>query len=238
MRGVSFERLVAGFIEEQQRKRYGKYKGVARDVDDPEAMGRIRALVPSVLHGELTGWALPCAPFTGPDAGFFALPQVDAPVWIEFEAGEIDHPVWSGGWWARGAAPEPEEGSAGHQQTKVLKTDTGLHVALDDDSETVVVSDGRGGNKVTIRSRGGRVEIEAATKVVVEAPQIELVDGARHPLVYGDNLLSYLSQLVTIFNAHVHPGETVLGIPVTPAPPVSPQTPPTPTLLSQKVKTG
>ena len=80
--------------------------------------------------------------------------------------------------------------------------------------------------------------MKAATKVVVEAPQIELIDGARHPVVYGDDLLQYLNQLVTIFNAHVHAGETVIGIPVTPAPPVSPQTPPTPALLSQKVKTG
>ena len=238
MPGVSFERLVAGFIEEHQRKYYGKHKGIARDVDDPEGMGRIRALVPSILQAELTGWALPCAPFTGPDAGFFAIPQVDAPVWIEFEAGDLDQPIWSGGWWSRGAAPRPEEGQAGRQATKVLKTDSGLNVALDDDSETVVISDGSGGNKVTIRSRAGRIEIEAATKVVVEAPQIELVDGAGHPLVYGDSLLTYLNQLVTIFNAHVHPGETVLGIPVTPAPPVSPQTPPTPALLSQKVRTG
>ena len=238
MRGVSFERLVAGFIEEQQGRHFGKYKGTVQDTEDPRGMGRLRALVPSLLGAEQTPWALPCAPFTGPDAGFFAVPQVGAPVWIEFEAGDIRHPIWSGGWWSDGAAPEPEEGRSGAQETKVLKTDSGLNVALDDDSEAIVVSDGSGSNKVTITSRDGKIEIKAAAKVVVEAPQIELVDGARHPLVYGDDLLTYLNQLVTIFNAHVHPGETVFGIPVTPAPPVSPQTPPTPVLLSQKVKTG
>ena len=73
---------------------------------------------------------------------------------------------------------------------------------------------------------------------VVEAPQIELVEGATHPLVFGDNLLQYLNQLVATFNAHLHPGETVLGIPVTPAPPVAPFPPATPSLLSVKVKTG
>ncbi len=238
MRGLSFERLVAGFIEDHQGKIYGKRQGIVTDVDDPRKMGRLRARVPSVLPGEETSWALPCAPFTGPDAGMFAVPQVGAAVWVEFEAGDVSRPIWSGGWWPDGDAPEPEEGKSGEQVTKVIKTDSGLHIALDDDNETLVVSDGRGSNKVTITSRNGKIEVKAATKVVVEAPQIELVDGARHPLVFGDDLLTYLNQLVTIFNAHVHPGETVLGIPVTPAPPVSPQTPPTPVLLSQKVKTG
>lgn len=238
MRGLSFERLVAGFIEDHQSRVYGKRQGIVTDVNDPERMGRLRARVPGLLQSETTPWALPCAPFTGPDAGLFAVPPVGAGVWIEFEAGNLDYPIWSGGWWPRGDAPVPEEGAAGQQPTKVLKTDTGLHVALDDASETLVISDGNGTNKITIQSQGGRIEIKATSKVVVEAPQIELVDGAGHPLVFGDDLLTYLNQLVTIFNAHVHAGETVLGIPVTPAPPVSPQTPPTPALLSQKVKTG
>jgi len=238
MRGLSFERLVAGFIEDQQGRFYGKRKGLVTDVDDPENMGRIRAQVPGVMQGQKIPWALPCAPFTGPDAGLFAVPPVGAAVWIEYEEGDINLPIWSGGWWPRQATPEPVEGSAGTQATKVLKSDSGLHVALDDDSETVVISDGDGSNKVTIKSQNGKIEIKAATKVVVEAPQIELVDGAKHPLAFGDDLLTYLNNLVTIFNAHVHPGETVIGIPVTPAPPVSLQTPPTPALLSKKVKTG
>jgi hypothetical protein len=80
--------------------------------------------------------------------------------------------------------------------------------------------------------------VQAATKVVVEATQIELVDGASHPLVFGDSLLQYLSQVVNLFNSHMHPGQTAAGIPVTPAPPLPPLTPPTPDLLSVKVKTG
>ncbi len=238
MRGLSFERLVAGFIEDHQNKVYGKRQAVVTDVDDPKNMGRLRARVPSVLQGQETGWALPCAPFTGNDAGFFAVPPVGAPCWIEWEAGDLSRPIWSGGWWKQGETPAPEEGKAGEQVTKVMKTDSGLNIALDDDSETIVVSDGAGSNKITITSRNGQIEVKATTKVVVDAPQIELVGGAPHPLVFGDDLLTYLNQLVTLFNSHVHPGETVIGIPVTPAPPVSPFTPPSPTLLSRKVKTG
>jgi hypothetical protein len=55
--------------------------------------------------------------------------------------------------------------------------------------------------------------------------------------VLGDQLFTYLAQLVALFNSHVHPGELALGIlPVTPAPPVAPMPPPKPDLLSIKVK--
>ena len=80
--------------------------------------------------------------------------------------------------------------------------------------------------------------MQATAKVIVEAPQIELVDGASHPLVFGDSLLSYLNKLVTIFSTHMHPGETCAGIPVTPMIPTPPFPPATPDLLSVKVRTG
>ena len=75
--------------------------------------------------------------------------------------------------------------------------------------------------------------------MVVEAPQIELVENGSHPLVFGDQLLQYLNQLVAMYQGHIHPGELALGVfPVTPAPPVPPLPPATPSLLSTKVKSG
>jgi peptidyl-dipeptidase Dcp len=55
---------------------------------------------------------------------------------------------------------------------------------------------------------------------------------------FGDNLLQYLNQIVSLFNAHMHPGQMAGPVPVTPAPPVAPFTPPTPDLVSMKVKVG
>ena len=96
MRALSFQRLVAGFIEDWQSKKLGKYAGTVTDTEDPENMGRIRATVPRALGGEQSGWALPCTPYAGPDAGLYAVPPVGAGVWIEFEEGHIDRPIWSG----------------------------------------------------------------------------------------------------------------------------------------------
>ena len=38
----------------------------------------------------------------GQDVGFFAIPPVDASVWVEFEGGERDHPIWTGCFWEAG----------------------------------------------------------------------------------------------------------------------------------------
>ena len=238
MRGLSFQRLLAGFIEDFQSRRFGKYAGTVTNVDDPENMGRIRATVPRVFNAEESRWALPCTPYAGPDAGLFAVPPIGAGVWIEFEAGQVDRPIWSGGWWPRGDAPQAEEGRQGSQKTKTLKSDSGLNVALDDDSEAIVISDANGQNKMTVFSRQGQIEIEASGKVQINAGEIDLIKSARHPLVFGDDLLIHLTQLVTMFNAHTHPAQTVLGIPVTPSPPVPQQPMPQQSMLSTLVKTN
>jgi Rhs element Vgr protein len=93
-------------------------------------------------------------------------------------------------------------------------------------------------NEIHIDVNSGIIKVKGNSKVIVDAPQIELVEGASHPLVFGDELLSYLNNIVNVFAAHMHPGETALGIPVSPAPPATPMPPATPSLLSVKVKTG
>jgi len=239
MSGGTMEQMLVDISERLHQRYYGKYRGIVTDTADPERLGRIRARVPDIFGvTETSPWALPCTPYAGPNAGWYAVPPVDAGVWIEFEAGDLSRPIWSGGWWSRGELPQNEKGDDTQPPLKILRSEQGLLLALDDDARTATLSDQDGGNLVAISVADGTIRIQAAAKVVVEAPQIELVDGAPHPLVFGDDLLSYLNQLVNLFNSHLHPGETVLGVPVTPAPPVPPFTPATPSLLSTKVRTG
>ncbi len=83
---------------------YGKYRGKVINNVDPLMLGRILALVPAVSGLPLT-WALPAAPFAGSGVGFFALPPIGANVWIEFEGGDSDYPIWSGCFWGEGEVP-------------------------------------------------------------------------------------------------------------------------------------
>lgn len=223
----------------QSSRYYGKYRGKVSDVDDPLKLGRLRAVVPAVLGEEESGWALPSLPFAGPTMGMYTIPPVDAGVWIEFEAGDPSLPVWTGCFWSSGQLPKDESGAEATPPMKIIQSEKGLLVALNDDSQIISISDANGANLLKIEAQGGKITVQAQVKVVVEAPQIELVDSASHPLVFGDELMSYLSQMVSLFNAHLHPGELAAGVlPVTPAPPVPPFQPPTPALLSLKVKTG
>src|SRR6516225_8097967 len=99
------EQTVERLVERVGSTYYGKYRGIVTDIDDPENRCRIRATVPAVLIDHPCGWAMPAAPFAGDGHGFVMLPKVGSGVWIEFEAGQLDSPIWSGAWWAKGQRP-------------------------------------------------------------------------------------------------------------------------------------
>jgi len=222
--------------EERRTDRfYGKYRGIVADNSDPLNLGRLQALVPEILGESRTGWALPCAPYAGTGAGQYTIPPVGAGVWIEFEAGNVSRPVWAGCWWSTAETPIDENGAPAQPSTKILRTDFGLILAMDDTAQTITLSDAAGLNLMRIKVTEGTIQIQSAVKVVLEAPLIQHGQGASHPAVFGDLLLSYLNQLVSMFNAHVHPGEMAGGfLPVTPAPPVPPFPAATPSLISTK----
>ncbi len=220
-------------------RHYGKYRGTVTDNQDPKNLGRIRVRVPELLQDVETGWALPSLPYAGKGSGFFRVPPPGAGVWIEFEAGDVSRPIWTGCWWADGQLPADQDGNSATPDYSILRSEAGLMVVLNDAANTIAISDQSGTNLVKIDVGQNQINVNASLKVVVNAAQIELVDGAPHPLVFGDDLLEYLNQLVLMFNTHMHPGELAAAIlPVTPMVPV-PQFPPaTPDLLSVQVKTG
>jgi hypothetical protein len=84
---------------------FGKYRGKVSNNVDPLQLGRMQVMVPDVLGDGRFSWALPCVPFAGPGVGFFALPPVDANVWVEFERGDPDYPIWTGCFWGPGEVP-------------------------------------------------------------------------------------------------------------------------------------
>jgi hypothetical protein len=135
---------------------YGKYRGVVTDNRDPLMLGRVRARVPDVLGEDESGWALPALPYAGSGVGLFLIPPNDASVWIEFEHGDPDYPIWTGCFWAQGEVPA----TPATPEIKMLKTD----------SCTVTLSDLPGVGGVTIEVTGG-------IKIVMNSTGIEINDG-------------------------------------------------------------
>lgn len=106
---------------------FGKYRGTVTNNIDPKMEGRVQVSVPTVLGKGRLSWAMPNAPYAGDGVGFFAIPPVGANVWVEFEGGDIDYPIWAGCFWGPGEVPV----KGGLPTTKILKTDS-VSLKLDD----------------------------------------------------------------------------------------------------------
>lgn len=108
---------------------YGKYRGTVINNIDPMQIGRIQAMVPDVSSLLPTSWAMPCVPITGKQMGTFMLPQIGSGVWIEFEQGDPDYPIWVGGFWGI-VAEVPALALAGNPVSPSIVLQTGLQNSL------------------------------------------------------------------------------------------------------------
>ena len=110
---------------------FGKYRGTVARNDDPTSRGRLQVKVPR--FGGLEMWAMPCVPYAGPKVGFYSLPPVGAGVWVEFEAGDLSFPIWTGCFWADGELPDD-----GGADVKIWQTDS-LTLRLDDAEDQLLL---------------------------------------------------------------------------------------------------
>jgi uncharacterized protein involved in type VI secretion and phage assembly len=85
------------------RRYFGKYRGTVINNVDPMQIGRLQIMVPDVAGLVPSSWAMPCAPIAGLNMGRFALPSIGAGVWVEFEQGDPEYPVWVGCFWGTAA---------------------------------------------------------------------------------------------------------------------------------------
>ena len=85
---------------------YGKYRARVVAVDDPEQRGRVRVECPSVLGDAKSAWTETCVPVAGDNEGDFCLPAVGETVWVEFEEGNVNKPVLTGGWYSQSKSPK------------------------------------------------------------------------------------------------------------------------------------
>ncbi len=140
---------------------FGKYRGTVANNMDPSTLGRIQVSVPAVLGDGRLSWAMPCVPYAGSQVGFFAIPPVGANVWVEFEGGDTDYPIWSGCFWGTGELPTPAMA-----QIKFFKTD-GVKLTL---------SDAPGGGGFTLEV--GPPVVSTPLKLVLDAQGIALTNSS------------------------------------------------------------
>jgi hypothetical protein len=189
---MTMEQLLR-LVEDRLKNRfYGKYEAVVTDVSDPLEIGRLRAQVPAVLGEDIdSGWALPSAPFGGgKDRGFLFLPEVGDTVWIEFAAGDISRPIWSGAFWGApdsagqqddlakqtGSEVPTADGKKAASGYEVLRTKAGHRLFFDDDGEVVVLANGNDKTEIRLTKQGEVLVKAKKVKVGDSNTKIELGD--------------------------------------------------------------
>jgi uncharacterized protein involved in type VI secretion and phage assembly len=112
---------------------FGKYRGVVLNNIDPMMMGRLQVQVPDVAGLVPTSWAMPCAPVAGLQSGMFALPVIGSGVWVEFERGDPDYPIWVGCFWGTAAeVPAMAQLTPPGIPSMVLQTPLGNGLSISD----------------------------------------------------------------------------------------------------------
>jgi uncharacterized protein involved in type VI secretion and phage assembly len=189
----STERIVADLVQRVESQYYGKYRGIVVDTRDPEQLGRLRARVPSVLGRDIpTGWAMPCAPYGG-DAGqgFLFMPEIGAGVWIEFEEGDLEFPIWSGTYWSRPSheteLPKPNKPDGSEEATvqarpssKIVKTVKGHTIQFEDADGVEMVTIVEATHKHVITLDGSGITVtdgKSGHQITLDAAGVKVVDG-------------------------------------------------------------
>ena len=137
---------------------YGKYRGVVTDNQDPNGLGRVRFKAQDVFGEKESGWAMPSLPYAGDGVGLYLIPPKDAFVWIEFEHGDPEYPIWTGCFWL--SKDNVPEGASG-PDIKMLKTGVC----------TITLNDlpGPGDGGITIETYG--------MKIIMDSQGIKITNG-------------------------------------------------------------
>lgn len=200
---LSLEKMVSSLVQKVEHHYYGKYRGIVVDNADPEQLGRLKVKVPSVLGNEVvTGWATPCVPYGGEmNQGTLFIPEVDAGVWIEFEEGDLEFPIWVGTYWSKPGGeselPKPNDPDGTEQDSvqdpptrKIIKTVKGHTIQFEDNDgeEMVTIVEATNQNVITMDQDGIVIhEGQNSHEVKMDADGVNITDGANSHEVKMDS---------------------------------------------------
>jgi uncharacterized protein involved in type VI secretion and phage assembly len=163
------------------QKHYGKYRGTVINNIDPLQIGRLQVQVPDVGGLIPSSWAMPCFGISGKQMGEYMIPQIGAGVWVEFEQGDPDYPIWSGCWYGS-AAEVPALALAGNPVSPNIVLQTGLQ-------NSIVISDLPGptggimlksttGATIIVNDTGIYIQNGKGASLVMVGPSVTINNGA------------------------------------------------------------
>ena len=191
---MTLEKIVSSLVQKVEHHYYGKYRGIVVDNADPEQLGRLKVKVPSVLGDEIvTGWAAPCVPYGGDmNQGMLFIPEVDAGVWVEFEEGDLEFPIWVGTYWSKpggdSEVPKPNDADGAEQSDvqdpptrKIIKTVKGHSIQFEDNDgeEMVTIIEAENQNVITMDQNGIVVsEGQNSHEIKMDSDGVKITEGS------------------------------------------------------------
>lgn len=178
----------------EPRRYYGKYAGIVKknkvadlELEERENhIGEIIVQVPGILEDADDGQqpieviAKPCF-----SPGFFFVPEAESHVWVEFIAGNIDHPIWTGSWYPVEMVPKTFDDQEPNELQKIYRTAAGHVIQLDstEDDEKIVIfhktktaiTIDKNGNVLIEHIGGAKLELKDDTIVEITSDTINLI---------------------------------------------------------------
>jgi uncharacterized protein involved in type VI secretion and phage assembly len=160
---------------------FGKYRGMCMNNIDPMQMGRIQAQVPDVAGLTPTTWAMPCVPLTGKSSGTWFVPQIGTGVWIEFEQGDPDYPIWTGCFWGSASdTPSDAKAQLPASPSIVMQTALAHHLTISDlpgPTGGIILKSATGAS-ITVNDIGITIDNGKGAKIEMIGPKVTINNGA------------------------------------------------------------
>lgn len=179
---------------------YGSYRAFVMDNEDPLEMNRVKLMIPMLnSSATLDNWALPIGFWGGKGYGVQMLPRKGDMVWVEFESGNADYPIWKHASYAEGE--KPKEFKTHYHYG--FKTPRGSLILINDnkDEEEIFIKHSNDGEWVKINKE----------LLEFEAKLIKLGKNGDEQGVLGNTLFNKLDELhskldetYSAINAHTH----------------------------------
>ncbi|MGA1839271.1 MAG: phage baseplate assembly protein V [bacterium] len=177
---------------------FGVYPALVLDIVDPNGQGRIKVKLPwspDTQGSSYEVWARLATMMAGNNRGTWFIPDVDDEVLVIFEAGDPRRPYVIGSLWNGKDTPPEEMDNAGNNYPKTIRSRNGIRITMDDTDgresltletpggQTIILKDGPGSvelkdsNGNTIKMEPSGINVNAASKVTINASTIEITAG-------------------------------------------------------------
>lgn len=183
--------LLSGVIDAtgQVHTGVGLSVGIVTNLNDPDALGRVRVKLPTAADAGESFWARVVSPGAGDGRGLQSLPSVNDEVLVGFEHGDARKAFVIGGLWSKKyKPPEATFQDQGKVQKHFWRSTKGHGVQIDDEGDGTLALTLKGVKsqlkvtkaETTLESesklilKGGDIEVTATGKLTLKGANIEI----------------------------------------------------------------